>query len=293
MSTHKQNKAVQNLQQIWQLSKTNPKQQMQWLLRGLLVGRQQHLSETGFVLPTVAMVSLVVVLLTTGMVIRAFDQSKYASNVRVNQAVLNAATPAIDRARAKIDALLADEALPRSTPSDRNLYDAFTNVKYNLGDETRLKLVIDFGNGAGGTANSVIESASAGTAPKLENDETLTTAWKFPADTDNNGTFDSYTLYSVHFRSPSRATDGKFNRARNPLEARTPPMKGGTIGGQCTNTAGTSDDIVGDSDWYKSGAKLTKSFFVYTATVPITSLPADLDLNDDGTNEPYEVGSPE
>ena len=264
MSTNKQNKAKQNLlKQIEQLSKINLKQQIQWLLRTLLVRGSSNL-EAGFVLPTVAMVSLVVVLLSVALVVRAFDRSKNASNVRVNQVVLNAATPAVDRAKAKINALLSDPTLPRDTPSDIALYNAINRPKYVLGDETPLKLVNDI-NGSGTIQKQ------PGTNYILENDETLTTAWKFPVDTNNNGLFDSYTLYSITFRSPSRGTDGYFNRARNPLEARTPPMKG-TLSRQCENTAGTSDSLVGDSSWYKSGSKLTKSFFAYTATVPITNV---------------------
>lgn len=264
MSTRKQNKAVQNLfQQIGQLSKTNPKHQMQWLLRSLLIiGRQPHLSGAGFVLPTVAMVSLVVVLLTTAIVIRSFDRSRYASNVRVNEAVLNAATPALDRARSKIDELFHDPTLPQATPSDATIYNALNTNKYTFGDETRLKLVQDIDK------SGTIEGSTA----TNENNETLTTAWKFPVDTDNNGKFDSYTLYGIYFRSPTRGADGKFNRARNPLEARTPPLSEGVLSGRCANVLGTEASPVGDSDWYKSGNKLTKSFFVHTANVPITDI---------------------
>lgn len=263
MSTRKLDLVVQNLQQIWQLSKTNPKQQMQWLLRGLLViGRQPGLSGSGFVLPTVAMVSLVVVLLTTAMLTRSFDRSKNATNVRVNQAVLNAATPAIARARAKINALFAEPTLPRQTPADAALYRALTSNRYTLGDETRLKLVHDIDE------SRTIQGNTLG----IENNETLTTAWKFPVDTDNNGLFDSYTLYGIYFRSPTRGADGKFNRARNPLEGRTPPIDEEILRGQCAAALSTTATLVGDSDWYKSGNKLTKSFFVYTAAVPITDI---------------------
>jgi hypothetical protein len=78
-----------------------------WLLRTLFITRRRRESaNAGFVLPTVAMVALVVVLLTTAILFRSFDRSKNASNVRVNQAVINAAAPAMDRARAKLDAYL-------------------------------------------------------------------------------------------------------------------------------------------------------------------------------------------
>lgn len=235
-----------------------------WLLRSLLVvGQRSRASNTGFVLPTVVMVTLVVVLLTTALVIRSFDRSKNASNTRVNEVSLNASSPAIDRAKAKLNALFEDPTLPRATPSDTALYRAIrTSTKYTFGDETRLKVGFDLNNDG-----DIDPPTSA-----IENDETLTTAWRFPVDTDNNGRFDSYTLYGVFFRSPTRdPATGTFNRARTPLEARTPPMDDSTLGGQCANALGTSASLVGDSGWYKAGGKLKKSFFVYTATVPITN----------------------
>ncbi len=253
MSTRKQDKAVPNfLQKIWQLSKANSKEQMQWFLRSLLVrGRYQSLSMSGFVLPTVAMVSMVVVLLTTALMIRSFDRSKYANNLRVDESTINAATPALDRARAKINALLADPTLPQETPTDAAFEKVLNKDSYLLGDETRLKLVNDIDLN-----------------PTIETNKTLNTAWRFPVDTDNNGKFDSYTLYGIYFRSPTNGA----NRSRNVIAARTPPMETG-LGSQCENV-GSSNSLVSNG-WYKSGAKLTKSFFVYTATVPITTPVAD------------------
>jgi len=240
-----------------------------WLLRSLIVvGQRSRISNTGFVLPTVVMVTLVVVLLTTALVIRSFDRSKNASNTRVNEVSLNASSPAIDRAKAKLNELFEDPTLPRATPSDTALYRAIrTSPKYTLGDETRLKIGFDLNN-----PNAPYNGAQIQPNAAIEDDETSTTAWRFPVDTDNNGKFDSYTLYGVFFRSPTRdPATGKFNRARTPLEARTPPMDDSSLGGQCVNALGTSASLVGDSGWYKAGSKLKKSFFVYTATVPITS----------------------
>jgi len=253
---------------------------MKWLLRNLLivirrVRRHTRLSKAGFVLPTVTMVSLVVVLLTTAMMIRSFDRSRSASTLRVNEAVLNAATPALERARTKLDALFADPALPAGTPSNIALYNAIANnlTQYTLGDEQPLKLVSDIGNGRGGKPNNAIDKLTNGSATSLEHDETLTTAWKFPVDTDNNGRYDSYTLYGIYFRSPTQDnTTGQFNRLRNPLEARTPPMEE-AIAGQCAAALGTTASLAGDSGWYKSGNQLKKSFYVYTATVPIITPP--------------------
>ncbi|MFN6535120.1 MAG: hormogonium polysaccharide biosynthesis protein HpsA [Nostoc sp. EkiNYC01] len=221
-----------------------------WLLRTIFLTRRRRSSpNAGFVLPTVAMVTLVVVLLTTAILFRSFERSKNASNVRVNEAVLNAAVPAIDRARAKLDKLFDDRRLPRATPSDTALESTLKNylTEYTFGDETQLNL-----NYSGETA--------------------LPTAWMFPIDTNNNGKFDTYTLYGIYFRNPP-ITSGTYSRARNPLEARTPPMTSGSVSNGCEDTLGTSATLVGSTGWFNIAGKLKKSFFVYTANVPITNPP--------------------
>lgn len=243
-----------------------------WLLRTIFrLNKKRGTANAGFVLPTVAMVSIVVVLLTTAILFRSFERAKNASNVRVNTVVINAATPAIDRARAKLDTLLSDPTLPRGTPSDTSLYSALQTDKYRLGDETRLKLSFDINNNGSITTNTTTGTgASATTSYVLENDETLKSAWKFALDTDNNGSKDTFTLYGIYFRSPSRdTTTGQFNRERNPLDARTPPMDNSTTNTQC-NAVGFAS-LVGSANWFKlQSGNLGKSFFVYVVNVPIT-----------------------
>jgi hypothetical protein len=194
------------------------------------------------------------------MVYRSFDRAKNASNVRVSQKVLAAVNPAIDRAEAKINYLLADPNLPRGTPTDAAMYEAMTRKlpAYTLGDEEPIKLVADI-NGGG--------------INKTDPNESLTTAWRFPLDTDNNGKYDSFTVYGLYFRNPQPAAGTKINnRARSPLEARSTPMDNASAGGSCG--AGTAASLVGQSGWYKtSDGNLKKSFFVFAATVPITTTP--------------------
>ncbi|MBC1266313.1 hypothetical protein GNF07_04425, partial [Trichormus variabilis FSR] len=242
------------------------KRQINRLLRTFFVNRKRRGAvNAGFVLPTVAMVALVVVLLTTAILFRSFERAKNASNVRVNEVVLNAATPALDRARAKMDALFEDPTLPRGTPTDNALYDALKRTRYTLGDETRLKLGFDIDN------NSSISQPTSSTA--LEDDETMRTAWKYAVDTDNNGLKDTITLYGIFFRSPSRnSTTGLFNRERNPLEARTPPMDNSSTNQACTGATGFAS-LVGNSSWFRlNSGNLGKSFFVYVVNVPITDI---------------------
>jgi len=243
-------------------SSSTVKKQSLWLLRTFIVTKKrQNWANSGFVLPTVAMVSLVVVLLTIAIMFRSFERSNNASNVRVNQAVLNAATPAIDRAKAKIDKLFSDPRLPRSTPNDFSLNQIISNniPEFTFGDESQLTLFHDTNGNGSRNANPA----------SLTDDENLETAWKYPVDTDNNGKFDSYTLYSINFRNPPQ-TNGNPTRPRNPLEARTPPMNETRGSNVCDRGNNTSAQLVGSQGWYQRGSTLRRSIFVYTTTVPIT-----------------------
>ncbi|WP_414527624.1 hormogonium polysaccharide biosynthesis protein HpsA [Nodularia chucula] len=229
------------------------KKKLVWLLRTLFLNNKRTSSaNAGFVLPTVAMVSVVAVLLTTAILYRSYDRAQNASNVRVNQAVLAAASPAIDRGRAKLSKLFEDRRLPRATPTDDALYELLTvnASEYTLGDETQLRLTY--------TEGAI--------------DQQLDTAWRFPVDTDNNGKFDSFTVYGIYFRTPPvNSNTNQYQRQRTPLEARTPPMIQGNLDPVCGD--GTSAILVGNTGWIQQNNELRKSFFIYTATAPITNNP--------------------
>ncbi|MEA5468767.1 hormogonium polysaccharide biosynthesis protein HpsA [Spirulina sp. 06S082] len=238
-----------------------------WLSRQFLRS-PRNASQAGFILPTVVMVILVVTLLTTTIVFRSFDRAKNASNVRVNQVVLNAALPAIERAKKKIDAVFADPTLPQGTPADTALLNAFNDSQYDLGDEVRLRLAADIsGNNA---IETRYDNANASVSPTR--DEVMTTAWRFPVDTDNNGKFDSFTLYGIYFRSPSSGDD----RPRSEIEARTPPQDDSATSQACAVALGTSASLTGSDGWYKVGGKLKKGFYVYTLTVPIVEVTGNI-----------------
>ena len=227
----------------------NIKKQLIWLLRTVFSSqKQQQAANAGFVLPTVVMVSVVVVLLTTAIMFRSFERAKNASNVRVNESVITAATPAIDRGKAKISKLLQDKTLSKTTPTDNDLYNALVNNidKYTFGDETKLTLSLQ-------------------EQPSLQ----IQTAWRFPVDTDSNGKFDSYTLYGIYFKTPP-VLNGQYSRARNALEARNPPVVKGTLNANCGST---NTSLVGNTGWVRQDNEIKKAFFVYTATARITDPP--------------------
>ncbi|MEQ9370206.1 MAG: hormogonium polysaccharide biosynthesis protein HpsA [Coleofasciculus chthonoplastes F3-SA18-01] len=266
-TTQKLIKSAQRLlRNVLQLGKHLTKQVMNWLLRNLFVLRRHPNSpQAGFVLPTVIMVMLVVTLLTTAILFRSFDRAKNASNVRINQATLSAATPALDRAKAKVEKLLNDPNLPRGTPSDSSIASVIEaiNDEYKFNDETRLEIT-----DGSGTAN---------------------TAWRFPVDTDNNGKYDSFTVYSILYKTP---TDPDAERTS--LQARTGPMTNVNTNEACAAAEGTTASLVGSGGWVLVKGILKKSIFVYVATVPITDLDevkGTIPTTDQNQYEPYQKGN--
>ncbi|MBD2125335.1 hormogonium polysaccharide biosynthesis protein HpsA [Microcoleus sp. ZQ-A2] len=283
MSTRKKptNFVQRLLKRVWRSFNVLFKALLNGVLRGLRVNkRRSRQTQAGFVLPTVVMVLLVVALLTTAIVIRSFDRAKNASNFRVDQAVLNAATPALDRAKAKIERLLSPDenrlegSPPREGQSIANggsISFVLSQPQYTFGDETQLKLVYNNPNAA---------------PPNDPAKQTLETVWKFPVDTDNNGQYDTFTLYGIYFRNPPvNAANGNPTRERTPLEARALPQATGA-GGACAASSGSAASGTNDG-WYPRDGQLKKAFFVYVANVPIS--PRDIaQLPASATKSKYE-----
>lgn len=236
------------------------------ILRGLLnLGKKRpQNARAGFALSTTLMVVLVVTLLSTALVLRSFDRSKTASNSRQEQVIQNTATPAIDRARAKLDALLSDPALPRGTPADDKMLTVMADAKYTFPDEIRLKLAYDL-DGGGISAYDTSHSQYGKT------DETLTTAWKFPVDTDGNGLYDSFSIYGLFWRTPPTT-----RTERLPLEARSLAQDANASSSNCATAGQSAATSVTGGDWYKStnSSELSKSFYAYALTIPITDITA-------------------
>ncbi|MEG4307394.1 hormogonium polysaccharide biosynthesis protein HpsA [Microcoleus sp. D3_18a_C4] len=279
---------VSLLRRIAGVTRSGAKRLMRAMLQTLMaMGRRARLPVAGFVLPTVTMVLLVVILLTVAITLRSFDRANTARNVRVNQQVLAAAGPAIDRAKAKIQFLL-EQTQNRGTPSDADLYLPIANPttpgstvdNYTFGDEERLRLKYDL-DGRGGISPDFKVND---TGFDLETNESINTAWRYPVDTNGDGKFDSFTLYGIFFRTPPRGTQaptlGDFERKREPLEARKPPQRKLKAG--CEQGGGTVATLAGDSGWYRIDGKLKKSFFVYTVNVPMTA-------TDAATNPAYQA----
>ncbi|MBD2029895.1 hypothetical protein H6F55_07880 [Phormidium sp. FACHB-322] len=168
---------------------------------------------------------LMVVLTATALTYRSFTRSDMAISQREQQVISNAATPAVDRAKAKIEFLFqTDNRFPSGVPASdiladlmliTNTYAGYTgrvtrlpgaNDPYTLPDETRVDI-----NGDG----------------ELDN------AWSFTIDLNGDGAVaaNELVVYSilVDDAGPKAATnvriDGPVNQAKaNALITRTGPL---------------------------------------------------------------------
>lgn len=274
MSKHKQSKRKNNniLRQVSQVTKKTARRAVRGLVRDLTALKQRRLSQAGFVLPTVTMVMLVVILLTIAISLRSFDRADQARNVRVNQQLINAATPALDRAKAKLEELLVGGDKTSGIPDDSTIYKILTSEvdtdgdgttdsdKYTFGDETRLRVRFDRGD------DGIDADGSDGDETTLDDaQDEMAAAWMFPVDTDNDGSTDSKTIYSIVFKEPATG------EARTPLEARTPPMQLGESSSSSNNpiceALDSSTSFGSSRGWVPRSGILKKSFFVYIANI--------------------------
>lgn len=148
---------------IWKLPHQWLKGVMTWLLRVVFIAhRPARFAKAGFVLPTVILLLLMVALTVTALTVRALSGSKQVIAERAQQVVVNAASPAIDRAKAKLEYLFtADDRFPGGIPSSDVLatmllakttaigVQGLADDIYTLPDETRVDI-----NGVSGLDNA-------------------------------------------------------------------------------------------------------------------------------------------
>ncbi len=213
MATRKQTKAKQNLfKQIWKLHSAIFKWLIQWFLRSLLVlSRRVRLAKAGFVLPTTVMLLLVMTIVIGALIVRTSSRTNQVFAERQENYISNAASPAIDRAKSKLEYLFSNpnSNIPNGVPGQTVLVslmkpptDTTQPDVYKLGDETRLD---------------------------LDNDGQADNAWSFPADTNGDGQNDATVAYSIIGQVPTNQNDlndqsstALSNRASNLLTRNGP-----------------------------------------------------------------------
>ncbi|MEM1291311.1 MAG: hormogonium polysaccharide biosynthesis protein HpsA [Cyanobacteria bacterium P01_H01_bin.162] len=174
---------------------------MQSLFRQLMQLSGRRSAQAGFVFPTTLLLLLMVTLTATALTYRTFSRSEQVIGQREQQVIYNAATPAIDRARAKIEYLFQeDNRLPSGVPPSDRISDMMlpeaSRVLLNTDVTPNVPVVADLTIPTGTNADPY--TLPDETRVDLNGDGDLDNAWYFNTqqDVDNDGVND-LAIYSI------------------------------------------------------------------------------------------------
>jgi len=192
-------------------------QGLYWLLRGSLVTRSRE--PGGFLLPTVTLMLLVLSLVVGTLVFRTFNRTAEVIGQRQQRALYNAATPAIDRAKLKLEYLFGESNLP-TPPSDAALL-----------SELNKRALYDLK--AQGTT-------SAETRLDLNQDGKADTAWRYTTDVDGDGDTEvvAYSILTQSQNGTGTVTLASADATKaQALVVRNGPINLQDRGSDCSNVA--------------------------------------------------------
>lgn len=225
MSNRKHATAIQGLsRRSRRLYRKLSKRLVNGLLRSvLLFQRRGRLSTSGFILPTTVLLILVVALTVGALTFRAATRNQQVIGQAEQRVIYNAATPAIDRARSKLEFMFdgqRDTRLPGGVPGQNILEAMLLNNGFDREGRTFPRLTV--ANPAGG------DPVDPYTLPDeqrldLNGDGRTDNAWWFRTDTNSDGRVDAADSTIVYSIIPAAPTD-----TRN-LPPNTPRKTIGTL----------------------------------------------------------------
>ncbi len=206
MSNRKLAKAIQGFfHALTRLHQAVTKGLVNWLLRSALKkNRGNRLANSGFVLPTTVLLILVVTLTVGALTYRAYNRNAQVIGENQQRIIYNAATPAIDRARSKLEFLFdasKDNRYPGGVPSEGRLLSMLLNDGEDSTGAAFAKLPAKDKDGKEFDPYKLPDE----TRVDLNKDGRDDNAWSFRTDTDGNGESDATVVYSVIFSSPTEA----------------------------------------------------------------------------------------
>ena len=285
MSTPKLIRAVQHLfRSTSRTAQKLPKLLIRWLFRNwLLVGRRTA-AQAGFVLPTTILLLLVVTLTVGAIGYRTFTRSQQVIGERQQRVIYNAATPAIDRAKAKLEFLFDPDKGDRrggGVPRDLQLMGMMLNDGRDLGN----------GYKVAPTAGQDPYTLPQESRMDINGDGLKDNAWWYNADLDGDGvttgTNDGKIYYSIIFTAPpdpallrkyenkdieARAIAKPFPFIRNaPLSNSTQTSNSCSLRSNSADPAANRLQIINGDGWFpdeSESTKLRKNFQVDAYVLP-------------------------
>ncbi|AFY86680.1 hormogonium polysaccharide biosynthesis protein HpsA [Chroococcidiopsis thermalis] len=254
MSTRKRHRAKQNIfRQIWKLTSAIPKWLISWFLRTLLViGRKPRFAKSGFVLPTTALLLIILALVVGSLIFRSFSRTNQVLAAREQKVIYNAATPAIDRAKAKLEYLFKqDDRLPGGVPSSAVLSSMMLNDGLN-----------------GVAANSTKHPYTFPDEKRLDidHDGKLDNIWAFPVDSSGSKIGDTTTVYSILSATESGTGTSAvtIDKSTDAQKAATLVVRNAPLSSFQNSLSGCkTDSRTPENGWYQlNSATLRKNFQV-------------------------------
>ena len=206
MSNRNLSKAFQTFtREVTRLCRSMTKGAIDWLLRSAFVVSRGVSPNSGIILPTTIMLILVVSLSVGALTYRAYTRNVQVITSNQQRVIYNAATPAIDRARSKLEFM----------------FDASQDTRYPSGGVPREDYLLGMmlnDNVTGGVAERKVNGEDPYTLPgetRLNLTTTATAtdnAWSFKADTNGDGQEDATVVYSIIFKTPLDADPAKSQR---------------------------------------------------------------------------------
>ncbi|MCY7323620.1 MAG: hormogonium polysaccharide biosynthesis protein HpsA, partial [Phormidesmis sp. CAN_BIN36] len=279
MSNRKLVKAIQGFfRDLRRLHQTVTKGLVNWLLRSALKNNRGNRLANGFVLPTTVLLILVVTLTVGALTYRAYNRNAQVIGENQQRIIYNAATPAIDRARSKLEFLFdatKDNRYPGGVPSEGRLLSMLLNDGRDSAGVTYARVTAKDKDG-----NPIL--APNDDPYKLPDEERVDlngdgrndNAWSFRTDTNGDNTADATVIYSVIFKTPTDAvknpqelllTTSDSNKAKQLLVRHGPLSKESTAVKCGSGSAGAEDG------WFEERGNtsiLRKNFQVDAMVIP-------------------------
>ena len=160
--------------------------------------RQQRFAAAGFVLPTAALLTIVIFLFVGAILVQTFSRTAEVASEQQGARVDNIAQPAVDRAKAKLEFLFRDPRFPNGIPAERFLLAMLNNTDANndglvdidIGGGTQISFEPDPITGGD------IYTLPGETRVNIDNDPALDNAWTFTSDLDGDGNVENIA-YSI------------------------------------------------------------------------------------------------
>ena len=205
--------------QLHRISQRLTRTVVTWLLRCLFqLNLRTRYAPKGFILPTTVLLLMVVSLAVGAMTLRSYDRTTQAASAREQRVIYNVATPALDRAKAKLEYLFQnDPRMPSGIPG-----------------ETIIRELLQNGTGSMAGVSGDAYTIPGETRVSIDGDSTNDAAWTYPTDTNGDGVDDATIAYSLIFEAPkpgeshqmSDSSDTGMAARASRLQIRHAPLSG-------------------------------------------------------------------